>query len=150
MATFVMAPDFLEAVHEKVHNLASDTLRIALSNTAPGSESSNPMTSGNGVLANITQISYANYSDDMGTDRALEGVVSNESGGTYSLVADDIIITASGGALPTFRYVYIYNDTAAGDPIIGYADHGSGLTLAEHNMVTLPFSDGIFTAAEAA
>ena len=35
MATFNKFQSFVEAVAEKVHNLGSDTLKVALTNTAP-------------------------------------------------------------------------------------------------------------------
>jgi len=142
--------DFVEDVAEKVHNLGSDALMIALSNTAPGSESSNPTLSGNGVLANVTQISYTNYSDDMTVDRRLQSVTSSESSGTYTLDAADITITASGGALPTFRYVYLYSDTptSPADPLILVIDNEAGITLAQGESVTLQFNgSGILTLA---
>ncbi len=142
--------DFVEDLAEKVHNLGSDNLAIALSNTAPGSESSNPTLSGNGVLANVTQISYTNYSDDMTVDRRLQSVTSSESSGTYTLDAADITITASGGALPTFRYVYLYNDTptSPADPLILVIDNEAGITLAQGESVTLQFNgSGILTLA---
>jgi len=41
---------FTEALAEKVHNLGSDTLEVALTNTAPVST--------NTQLSNITQISF--------------------------------------------------------------------------------------------
>lgn len=142
--------DFVEDLAEKVHNLGSDSLAIALSNTAPGSESSNPTLSGNGVLANVTQISYTNYSDDMTVDRRLQSVTSTESSGTYTLDAADITITASGGALPTFRYIYLYNDTptSPADPLILVIDNEAGITLASGESVTLQFNgSGILTLA---
>ena len=148
MATFTKIPDFVEDMPEKVHNLASDTLMIALSNTAPGSEASPTTTSGNGVLANVTQIAYTNYSDDMTVDRRLQSVTSTETGGTYTLDAADIVITASGGSLPTFRYIYLYNDTptAPADPLIGVWDHGSGITLATGESATIAWNaSGILT-----
>lgn len=132
--------DLAEALPEKVHNFASDTLMIALSNTAPASESSNPISSGNGVLANVTQISYTNYSDDMTVDRTLQGVTSNESGGTYTLDASDIEITAVGGSVGPFRYVYLYNDTASGDPLILIQDLEETVTITAGSSVTLRWS----------
>lgn len=146
MATFTKIADFIEAAMEKSHNLASDTLQIALSNTAPASETSNPTASGNGILANVTQISYTNYTDDMTVDRVLEGVTSNESGGTYTLDANNIVITASGGALATFRYIYIFNNTATNDELIAVWDHGSGITLGDGDSATITWNaSGLFT-----
>jgi hypothetical protein len=52
VATFNKFNSFTKAAGDKKHNLSSDTLVIALSNTAP--------TSVNPVLADITQISYTN------------------------------------------------------------------------------------------
>lgn len=129
--------DFVEDVAEKVHNLGSDTLMIALSNTAPGSETPNPTTSGQGVLANVTQISYTYYTDDMTADRTLQSVTSSESGGTYTLDAADIEITASGGSVGPFRYVYLYNDTASGDPLILIMDLEETVTITDGSSVTL-------------
>lgn len=148
--TFSKVADFIEAAMEGVHNLSSNTLKLALSNTAPGSESSNPLSTGNGVVANVTQIAYTNYTDDMGTDRVLENVTSDESGGTYTLDADDITITASGGAIAQFRYVYLFNDTptSPADPLICMWDMGAAIDIADGNSITLQFNaSGILTVA---
>ena len=136
MATFNKVNDF---VQNAVHNmdLESDQVVIALSNTAPSSEASNPATDGNGVLANVTQIAYTNLSS-----RNVTTSSSTQTGGTYKLVLSDITLTSSGGATGPFRYVYIYNDTAAApaDPLIGYYDYGSSLTLNDGDSLTVDFS----------
>ena len=144
MATFNKVNDFVEALAEKVHNLGSDTLTVALSNTAPGSETSDPTASGNGVLANVTEISYTNLSS-----RAITTSSSEESGGTYKLTLTDLVLTASGGSVGPFRYVYIYNDTATNDEIIGYYDYGSSVTLNDGDTFTLDFdgTNGVLTLA---
>jgi len=144
MATFNKVNDFVEALAEKVHNLGSDTLTVALSNTAPGSETSDPTASGNGVLANVTEITYTNLSS-----RAITTSASEESGGTYKLTLTDLVLTASGGSVGPFRYVYIYNDTATNDEIIGYYDYGSSVTLNDGDTFTLDFdgSNGVLTLA---
>lgn len=143
MATFTKANDWTKNAQEAV-NVASDTLMIALSNTAPGSESSNPLSDGNGVIANVTQIAYTNYSDDMTTDRTLENVTNVTSSGVATLDGDDIVITASGGALPSFQYVYIYDDTVTSpaDPILGVLDHGSAISLSSGESVTIQWDAG--------
>lgn len=136
MATFNKVNDF---VQNAVHNmdLESDQIVIALSNTAPSSEASNPATDGNGVLANVTEVAYTNLSS-----RNVTTTSSTQTGGTYKLVLADATLTSSGGATGPFRYVYIYNDTAAApaDPLIGYYDYGSSLTLNDGDSLTVDFS----------
>jgi hypothetical protein len=150
MATGSKINDFIEGVFEGEHNLASNTLQIALSNTAPGSESPIPTASGNGILVNVTEISYTNYTDDMTVDRVLEGVTSNEASGTYTLDANDIVITASGGAIATFRYIYLFNQTSTtpDDQLLGVWDHGAGIALASGESATIAWNaSGILTAS---
>lgn len=145
MASFVKIPDF---VKNAVHNmdLESDTIAIALSNTAPSSESTNPATDGNGILGNVTEISYTNCSS-----RTVTTSSSSQTSGTYKLVLADLQLTASGGAVGPFQYVYVYNDTVAtpADPLIGYYDYGSALTLNDGDSFTVDFSqdNGILTLA---
>ena len=136
MATFNKVNDF---VKNAVHNmdLESDQIVVALSNTAPASESSDPSADGNGVLANVTEISYTNLSS-----RNVTTSSSTQTGGTYKLVLADITLTSSGGATGPFRYVYIYDDTVAtpADALIGYYDYGSSLTLNDGDSLTVDFS----------
>ena len=136
MATFNKVNDF---VKNAVHNmdLESDQIVIALSNTAPGSESSNPTSDNNGVLANVTQITYTNLSN-----RNVTTTSSTQTGGTYKLVLADITLTSTGGTTGPFRYVYIFNDTVTtpADPLIGYYDYGSSLTLNDGDSLTVDFS----------
>lgn len=144
MASFTKVNDFVENAVEGM-NLGSDTLIVALSNTAPASETSNPTADGNGVLANVTQISYTNLSS-----RTLANVTSAQTSGTYKLSADDLTLTASGGSVAAFRYIYIYNDTVTSpaDPLIGIYDYGSSLTLNDGDTFTIDIgANGILTLA---
>ena len=61
MAAFNKIADFVENLAEPI-NLGSDQLTVALSNVAPGSETTPPTGDGDGILGNITQINYANLS----------------------------------------------------------------------------------------
>lgn len=145
MATFTKINDWLETLANSA-DLNSDSFRLALSNTAPASETPNPTTDGNGVLANVTQISYANYSDDLGTDRLLESVTSGQTAGVLTFDFGDVVITASGGAIANFRYIYVYDDTVAGDPLVAVWDHGSTISLADGSSATLTVNaSGAFT-----
>ena len=136
MATFNKVNDF---VKNAVHNmdLESDQIAIALSNTAPSSESSDPSADGNGILGNVTQVSYTNLSS-----RNVTTSSSAQSSGTYKLVLADLTLTSSGGSTGPFRYVYIYDDTVTtpADPLVGYYDYGSSLTLNDGDSLTVDFS----------
>lgn len=136
MASYNKFQPFVEAVAEKVHNLGSDQLVVALTNTAPSAA--------NGVLADITQISYTNLSS-----RNITTSSSAQTSGTYKLTLADLVLTASGGAVATFRYVVIYNDTAASDNLIAWYDYGSGVTLADGDTFTIDFdgTNGILQIA---
>ena len=136
MATFNKVNDFVvNAVHNM--DLESDQVVVALSNTAPSSESSDPSSDGNGILGNVTEIAYTNLSS-----RNVTTTSSTQSSGTYKLVLSDITLTSSGGSTGPFRYVYIYNDTVTtpADPLIGYYDYGSSLTLNDGDSLTIDFS----------
>jgi hypothetical protein len=139
MATFTKVNDFVEHIAEGVHNLATGQLIVALSNTAPGSEASNPLSDGNGILGNVTQISYTNLSS-----RNITTTSSSQTAGVYSLVLADLVLTAGVGGLATFRYVYIYNDdpTSPADPLIGMYDYGAGgVTLNQDETFTIDFTE---------
>ena len=136
MASFNKVNDFVvNAVHNM--DLESDQIVVALSNTAPSSETTDPSTDGNGVLANVTEISYTNCST-----RNVDTTSSSQSSGTYKLVLADLQLTASGGTVGPFRYIYLYNDTVTSpaDPIIGYYDYASSLTLNDGDSFTIDFS----------
>ena len=129
MATFNKFNSFVEALAEKVHNLGSDTLTVALCAAA------NAPVAGNSVLADLTQISYTNLSA-----RDLTISSSSQTSGTYKLVIADLVLTASGGSVAAFRYVVVYNNTATNDELIGWYDYGSDLTLADGETLTLDFN----------
>jgi len=136
MATFNKVNDFVvNAVHNM--DLESDQVVVALSNTAPASESSDPSADGNGILANVTEVSYTNLSS-----RNVTTSSSTQTSGTYKLVLSDVTLTSTGGSTGPFRYVYIYNDTVTtpADPVIGYYDYGSSLTLNDGDSLTVDFS----------
>lgn len=136
MATYNKFNCFVEDICEKKHNLGSDTLKVALCAAA------NAPVATNTVLANLTEISYTNLSA-----RTITTSSSSQSSGTYSLVLTDLVLTASGGSVATFRYVVIYNDTATNDELIMWYDHGSNVTLADGDTYTIDFGSSLFTLA---
>ncbi len=137
MATFNKIDAFVENLAEKVHNLGSDQLVVALTNSAP--------IASNTVLANLTEISYTNLSS-----RNITTSTSSQTSGTYKLVLTDLVLTASGAVGP-FRYVAIYNDTptSPADPLIGWYDYASSISLATGETFTIDFdgTNGLLTIA---
>lgn len=126
MATFTKFNAFVEALAEKLHNLGSDQLKVALTNSAPSAS--------NTVLANITEITYTNLSSRNITTNA-----SAQTSGTYKLTLTDLVLTASGGSVGPFRYIVVYNDTALNDELIAWYDYGSSITLADGETLTIDF-----------
>lgn len=131
MATYTKFNAFVENVAEKVHNLGADTLKVMLTLTAPVAT--------NSVKADLTEISAGNGYTAGGTTTAQSS--SAQSSGTYKLVIADVVFTASGGAMADFRYAVLYNDTptSPADPLIGFWDYGSTVSLASGETFTVDF-----------
>jgi hypothetical protein len=123
---------------QKTHNLGSDALTYALCAAA------NAPVATNSILANLTQISYTNLS----TRVAGAPTTNSQSSGTYTLLLPDLTLTAS-GAVATFRYVDLYNDTptSPADPLIAWWDYGSDVTLASGETFTIDYTTSTFTDA---
>lgn len=136
MASYQKFNSFIEAVMEKTHDLGANQLVVALTTNA------NLPVAGNTQLSNLTQIAYTNLST-----RNITTSSSSQSSGTYKLILTDLVLTAS-GAVATFRWVTIYNDTATNDELICFFDHGSDVTLASAETYTLDFdgTNGLFSA----
>jgi hypothetical protein len=140
MATFNKFQQFVEDLAKGVHNFTSDaTCSVTVALTA----AANAPVATNSVLANLTQVSYTNLSS-----RVVTGVTAEHTTGTVTFTADDLVLTAS-GAVATFRYVVLYNDdpTSPADPLIGWYDYGSDVTLANGATFTIDFTGGFATLA---
>ena len=132
MATFTPMEQFPEDLAHGVHNLGSDALTVALLAAANA-----PSASADAVLADVTEASYTNCST-----RVITVSSSGQTSGSYSLVLTDLTLTASGGTVGPFRYAVIYNDTptSPANPLIGYIDYGSDVTLQDTETFTLDFA----------
>lgn len=141
MATFTKFQQFVEYLAEKVFDLGADTLKVMLCNTAPVNT--------NSVKANLTEISAGNGYTAGGTAASISS--SAQTSGTYKLVIGDVTFTASGGSIGPLRYPVLYDDTptSPADPLIGFWDYGSSITLADGESLTVDFdaTNGVLTIA---
>lgn len=143
MAAFNKYNIFVEDFANKVHDLfgtagsGADTLKVLLSNTAPNAAT-------HAVRADVTEIGAGNGYSSGGTSAANVGT---RSTGTLTVAGTDIVFTASGGTIGPFRYAILYNDTptSPADPLIGYWDYGSSITLNDTETFTVDFGASLFT-----
>ena len=139
MATFNKFEVFSENLAEGVHNFAAagNTLNIYLSNAAPNAAT-------HAVKTDIAEISTGNgYTGPQDTQND-----TSRTGGTTSGTGVDVTINATGSVGP-FQYVILYDDTPSSpvDPLIGWWDYGSALTLSNGESFTVDFGTSLFTIA---
>lgn len=137
ISAFTKFECFSQHLAEKVHNLNTDTLKVALSNTTPNVAT---MT----VKADFTELATGNGYTTGGVDTQN---ATSRTGAVTSITGVDVVWTASGGAVGPFRYVYLFNDTptSPADPLIGYWDYGVAVTLGDTEPFTTDFGSSMFT-----
>jgi hypothetical protein len=118
-------------------NQGTDTLKIFLSNTAP--------TNTHGTYSQESGTELANGNGYTTGGKAVTGVSSTQTAGTYTLSAANVVWTSVTGSMGPFRYAVLY-DTVSGD-LIGYWDYGSSVTLNGVNgdTFTIDLSGNILT-----
>mgnify|MGYP000175569764 CR=1 FL=1 len=59
--------------------------------------------------------------------------------GVWRFTCADFTFTASGGSIGPLRYVVIYDDTptSPADPLVGYIDYGSSITIPDSGSLTV-------------
>jgi len=121
---------------DKLVDLDTDTFKAVLTVTAPNAANDDE-------LADITQIAATgNYAAV-----TLTTVTFNETGagtGVWEFRCDPIVFSASGANFEAARYCVIYDDTVAGDPLVGYIDYGANFTVTDGNSITFtPGANGV-------
>ncbi len=131
--------DLSEGVHDNAVTADTDVLKVYLSNATPSA-------SLDLLKADLAEITAENGYTAGGDDVTN---VATESTGTITVAGTDVTFTASGGTIGPFRYVVLYNDTPSSplDPLIGWWDHGSAVTLNDGESFTVDFGASLFTIA---
>lgn len=140
MASYNKFNQFTKDLIDGVHDFDAHTFKVMLTNTAPGNT--------NTVKANLTEITAANGYTAGGTATTIS---TSTSSGTAKVTGTDVVFTAAGGSIGPFRYAVLYNDTptSPADPLVGFWDYGSSITLADTETLTVDFdaTNGIITVA---
>lgn len=122
----------------EIHNLTSDTLKLAFTDTAP--------TTATHVYADIASpLTLTNLL----TSPTLTGTGYTQSTGTATLASSTWTGTSQTGNFGPFRYIVVYNDSAANKNVLGWYDYASELTLNGLNadQLVITFPSGILTNA---
>lgn len=143
MAAYNKFESFVGELGKGTHKLhaAGDTLKVMATNTAPAAA--------NDVKADLTEITAQNGYPTGGTDVQNDYT---EAGGTGTLTGVDVVWTGTGAGPAAFgplRYISLYNDTptSPADPLIGWWDYGSSITVNTGETFTVDFGASIFTIA---
>ena len=141
MASFVKFSPFCSALATGKHNFVTATVWLQLHASAP----STAYAYESQLSADIaTGGSYVNGGTSVGVAAS-----TGQTGGTYKLCLTDKVLTAAAGGIATFRYIVLFNQSAANDDLMGYYDYGSNVTLSVGETFTIDFSaaNGVLTIA---
>lgn len=133
MAVYNKFDDFVEQLVRKKHDLdaAADIVKIFLTNEQPLATDT--------VKLDMVEIAAGNGYTAGGDDVTNSLTVVT---GTVTLVAVDVIFTASGGTIGPFQFVVAYNDSLIAAPVdglISWWDRGAALTLQDGESFTVDF-----------
>ncbi len=138
MATYNKFNTFVKDKGDGVHDLATDTLKIYLTNATPDAAADS-------IKADLAEIAAGNGYPAGGVD------VQNtwtETGGTATLDGTNMTITASGGSVGPFSHAVLYNDTPTtpADPLIAWWDATQQpTTLADGESLAINIPTNLFT-----
>jgi hypothetical protein len=129
---FTKINKFVLNLGNKVFNLSSDQLMVALTNTLPVASTANQYSDLTSPLA-TTNLSG-------GTPFNLTTTSYTQTSGTASLILADLVLTATGVVGP-FRYIVLYDNAATNKELIGFYDYGTSVTLGNGDTFTLDFDN---------
>ena len=134
--TFVKFTCFKTDIGLEKHNLNTDTIKVALTNTAPAA-SDTVFAPGGAHPPPAAANGYTSGGHDI-----------TNAWSAGKLTGTDVTITATAGGIGPFRYIILYNDDAPADEVIAYYDYGSSVTLAnagDNIVIDFDATNGILT-----
>lgn len=138
MAAFNRFDIFSEHLARGVHQLDTDQLNVYLTNTAPNAAT-------HAIKADLAEIAAGNGYSANGADTQ-NGI--SRTGLVTSVTGTDVVITAAGGSIGPFRYAVLFNlvtRLTIVNPLIGWWDYGSAITLLDGEPLTVDFSTSQLT-----
>src|SRR3990172_2319388 len=136
MAAYNKFEDFVEQLLLAKHDFsaAGHVFKIYLSNTAPS-------TSLDAIKTDLAEFAGGTGYTAGGTD--VQNTLA-EATGTATVTGTKVVWTAGAADWVAFRYVVLYNDTQTSpvDPLVGWWDYGSALTLGNGETFTVKFNNG--------
>lgn len=145
MAVFNKFNIFVEDLALGVHNFSAstgDTLAVYLTNETPSA-------SDDSVKADLAEISEGSGYIAGGNAATISS--SSQTAGIYKLVLGDPATWTSSGTIGPFRYAILYNSSSIDkvNPLIGWWDYGSSITLANGESFAVDFdgTTGVLTLA---
>jgi hypothetical protein len=136
MAALTFVDSFVEDLEDGAHDLNADTIRYTVSNVTPQASwgQLSDITDEAALISNVNTNSSETWPFDSGNTAA-------SASGTTTVSGLDATITAT-GTINEFRYVWVYNDTATNDELIGWWDNGSGVNLTNTQVFTVDLTAG--------
>jgi hypothetical protein len=143
MALYVKFFDFSEQLVKGIHDWDAHTFKVYLTNATPDQTADTIKTD----LAEITGGGSTGYTAGGETVT----ISATESAGTTTVTGTQVVWTGGSSGFGPFRYVVLYNDTAASDNLIAYWDYASAISVLVGETFTVKFSNAspgtIFTLA---
>nr|RAV89540.1 hypothetical protein DBT53_13370 [Aerococcus mictus] len=130
MASFQFFHSLLGNLGRGLIDLNGHTFKAVLSNAAPSAADG-------ATLADVIEIAEGNGYAAGGVALAVTWSESAPGSGLWIWLMQNFHWVAAGGSIGPFQYVVIYDDTAAGDPLVGFLDFGAPITVpgAYHYLV---------------
>lgn len=139
---WVTFEEFSEDLSNGVHNLGSDTFKVALINndaTVPAAGTATPRWAD----FSANEVSGTGYTAGGAT---LSGTSTAEAAGVTTFDDTGNVTWSQNGAGPTDIYwAVLYNDTAAADQAVGFLDMGGPVSLVDGDVSITWNASGILT-----